>query len=467
MWARLKVRYCQLKNRSKLRTLERRQLKDQLRYLEQRNEQLRAQCEAYRIQLEPLTIFAHHYPTQMICLAVFIVLHGGSLRCAAATVSFYAELMGWKDRFNQPCASTIRNWVCRSGLHAFRYTKNLSGDYVAILDESIQIGKEKLILMLGVPIKEGQSYCKPLSSQDVVVLGMEVQTSWTGEAIAQFINRRLAQYSQLRIVYLLSDKGTAIQAAVKQLNAKWVSDCSHVMMNAVKKLFEHDQALSEFSSQVGQLRRRLILSDFTILLPATLRDKDRFLRLFTLVEWANRMDRWWPKLNPQAKAHLLFYRKAWPLLRRLRQVHHLIIQSSAILKTAGLSQASYQRWCDSVLDFEQSTKRVTTQAKAFIKIIDDYFNAHAWLYEEQNQLLCCSDIIESTFGRYKNKGGMKVISADVLSIALYNQPLSIEFIEQAMSNVSCPDVEAWQQTYVCHNRYGLIQRMKRELKSVG
>jgi len=44
-----------------------------------------------------------------------------------------------------------------------------------------------------------------------------------------------------------------------------------------------------------------------------------------------------------------------------------------------------------------------------------------------HQLLCCSEIIESIFGRYKNKGGMKAISADVLSIALYNQTLSSGF----------------------------------------
>jgi hypothetical protein len=466
MWTRLKVKYSQLKYRSKLRTNERRQLKDQIRYLRQANEKLRLQCEAYRLQLEPHAVFNHHYPAQMMALAVFMVLRGASLRCAAASVSFYAELMGWQGRFNEPCASTIRNWVCRCGLHALRYSKNLSGDYVAILDESIQIGKEKLLLMLGVPIKEGQSYCQALTSQDVVVLGMEVQTSWTGEAIAAFITRRISQHPHVRILYLLSDQGTSIKAAVKRLNIKWVSDCSHVMMNAVKALFEHDLALSEFSAQVGQLRRRLILTDFAILLPATLRDKDRFLRLFTLVEWADRMDRWWPKLCPQAKAHLQFYRKAWPLLRALRQVRYLIILCSSILKTAGLSQASYQRWVEGVAEFKQSTSRITTQANGFLKIMDNYFKAHANIYQDQNQILCCSDIIESTFGRYKNKGGMKVISADVLSIALYSQPISIEFIEQAMTKVSGSDIDTWQQCYVCHNRYGLIHRMKQELKSV-
>lgn len=62
---------------------------------------------------------------------------------------------------------------------------------------------------------------------------------------------------------------------------------------------------------------------------------------------------------------------------------------------------------------------------------------------------------------------MKAISADVLSIALYNQEISCEFIQCATANVSCQDVEDWQIDNVCHNRYGLRRIMKQELKSVG
>lgn len=465
MWTRFKVRYFHLKERSKLRTQERSKLKDQIRYLRRANERLREQCEAYRIQLEPQPVFNHHYPAQMMALAVFMVLRGASLRCTAASVRFYAELMGWQDRFKEPCASTIRNWVCRCGLYALRYSKTLCGDYVAILDESIQMGKEKLLLMLGVPIRENQSYCQPLTKEDVVVLGMEVQTSWTSDAIAGFITRCLSLQPQLRILYLISDQGTSIKAAIKRLKIKWVSDCTHVMMNAVKTLFAQDQALSDFCAQVGQLRRRLILSDFTILIPATLRDKDRFLRLFNLVDWADRMDQWWPKLSPQAKAHLRFYRRAWPLLRALRQVRHLIVLSSAILKTAGLSPASYQRWKQGVAQFRQSTKRVTTQAKSFIQIMDNYFKEQLANFPDHHQVLCCSDIIESIFGRYKNKGGMKVISADVLSIALYQQNINPAFVEQALNQVSESDLDTWKQRHICQNRFGLIHRMKQELKN--
>lgn len=97
--------------------------------------------------------------------------------------------------------------------------------------------------------------------------------------------------------------------------------------------------------------------------------------------------------------------------------------------------------------------------------MDAYFEQNAELLKRHGRVLCCSDIIESTFGQYKNKGGMKAISADVLSIGLYNQPITINFIQQTMKSVSCRKVIDWQNENVCHNHYGLRKRMDAELKS--
>ena len=466
MRARIKATINRLKTTSKNRTVNRRNLRAQLRERNARIIVLTAEVTRLSKLTEPDRVFKHTYPAQMIALAVFIVVHGGgSLRCAAATVEFYAEMMGW--HYGSPSPTTVRNWVLRCGYHALQYTRDPKGDYIVIIDESIQIGKEKLLLMLGVKADANRSYCAPLSGQDVEVLGLEVQTSWTGELVADFIKRHLSCHPLVNILYVVSDQGTSLLAAVRKLPLRRVSDCSHVMMNAVKELFDKDVALSELSALIGQLRQRLTLTDWGGLLPPTLRDKNRFLRIFTIVQWADRMDAYWNKLPTKAREHLRFYRQAWPLIRRLRQVRELIVIASAILKTVGLSEHSHHRWRNEVDRYLQTQRVITSQASTFIASMESYFTDHAELYDDCSQLLCCSDIIESTFSRYKNKGGMKAISADVLSIALYNRKLTSEFIQSALMEVSCRSVEEWQQQNVCHNRYGLRKRMDRELKSVG
>lgn len=76
-----------------------------------------------------------------------------------------------------------------------------------------------------------------------------------------------------------------------------------------------------------------------------------------------------------------------------------------------------------------------------------------------------SDAYESTFGRYKNKGGTPTISADVLAIPLYSVNLTTDFVNEALINVPYSKVHEWETAHICENRYGSVRRMNRELKS--
>lgn len=60
---------------------------------------------------------------------------------------------------------------------------------------------------------------------------------------------------------------------------------------------------------------------------------------------------------------------------------------------------------------------------------------------------------------------MKAISADVLSIALYNQDLSTDFVQTAMKSVNGSMLDQWRYANVCQNRYGVRRRMENELKN--
>jgi hypothetical protein len=375
--------------------------------------------------------------------------------------------MGWD--YGKPSASTVRNWVLRCGYYALvGHAGELKGQYVGIIDESIQIGKEKLLLFLGAKVSEESCRCAPLTHQDIEVIGIEVRASWVGDTVADFITRQLSLYPGLKLTHMVSDRGTTLLAAMRKLGISWVSDCTHMMMNAVKDIFANDSELHQLYAQVGTLRRRIALSDWNFLIPPTLRDKDRFLRILTLVEWADRMDRYWDKLPAEGRKHISFYRQATPLIERMRQIKQLISLSSDILKKGGLSEHSFERWKYAIETYptQQADGKLLPQSEKFIELTERYFIQHAPLFNPHQGLLCCSDVIESTFGRYKNKGGMKVISADVLSIALYNRKIDTVFIDKAMTEVRQADLLKWQAENVCENRYRLIRRMNKELKSV-
>ncbi len=59
----------------------------------------------------------HHYPAERIALAVFMIVHAGaSLRCAAQTVAYFAEVMG--GDYGRTRHATIANWTRRLLLYA-------------------------------------------------------------------------------------------------------------------------------------------------------------------------------------------------------------------------------------------------------------------------------------------------------------------------------------------------------------
>jgi hypothetical protein len=331
------------------------------------------------------------------------------------------------------------------------------GNYVAILDESIQIGREKL--------QEDRSIAAPLTSHDVEVLGLEVQQSWTGDNITDFMHRQLDRLPLMKLSYIISDSGANLRKSFRIIGVDQVGDCSHIMMNAAKKLLQNNKVLSQLATKIGQRRSQLMQTSEGYLLPGALRDKDRFLRIFTIVKWIERIDAYWSKLPQSSRNKLGFIEQARPLIKCMAQLKELIEITSAVLKYAGLSSISEHKWEQRILDYREKYN-LTAEGLAFIEMIRKYFKGHVDLIAQHGRLICCSDIIESTFGRYKNKGGTPVISADVLSISLYNKDITIEMVTKALTGVPYKEVHQWEQHYTCDNRYSIVRRMNRELKSI-
>jgi hypothetical protein len=69
-------------------------------------------------------------------------------------------------------------------------------------------------------------------------------------------------------------------------------------------------------------------------------------------------------------------------------------------------------------------------------------------------------VIESIFGRYKNKGGVKAISADALKIPLYGVDLTLDFVTEALIMVSYQEVYEWETKNTCPTRFGQIRSMR-------
>ena len=459
MQARFKATIRKFKNQLTEGRRERRRLRAIIGRRDAQIARLTTERDALRKQLAPTGVPSHHYPAEMIALAVFIVVHAnGSLRCAAKTVAYFAELMGWD--YGQPRHATIDNWTRRLGLYALDHMERKTGKYVAIIDESIQIGREKCLLLLGVKLTEGQSHFAPLTHAEVEVLGVEVQTTWKADQVAEFIGERLDHHAHIDLQYIVSDQGTNLLGALAQLGLTAVADCSHVIMNVLKKLLAEHLPLRELTAFMGTYRRQNILSERSHLCPPTLRDKDRFLRIFLILDWVDRLNGYWHGL-PAAHRQTLEYLHTEPvleLLAVLRRLRKIIRTITGILKISGINHRSRQIWADRLANYRAGTDWCP-MAEGLIAVIDQYFDDHQPLLEGHDRLLCCSDIIETTFGHYKNKGGMKVISSDVLYLPLLAHTIDLRLVTAGLQTVHQQMVETWHERHTCDNRYSILRRL--------
>ena len=396
----------------------------------------------------------------MIALAVFIRVHAnGSLRCAAKTVGFLAQLMGWS--YTAPVHATVDNWVRRLGLFELRGGTAKQGEYVTIIDESIQIGCEKALLMLGVKLHPDRCHCAPLRFEDVEVLGIRVAESWTAEEVEDFVIQASTHHDEVELAYAVCDGGTNLNKALHAQGITVVADCSHKLMNALKKLLTDCDALSRLTKFMGKYRRKYILSQSSHLCPPTLRNKDRFLRLFTVVDWVDRLESCWFTLTTDQRKGLQYVRgpNVKDLLRELRQLRSLVATVSKIVKAIGISSHSYRRWLQALAEYEQGAY-LTPKSKQLIAAIAQYFTDHLPLVGQRDYLLACSDIIESKFGHYKNKGGMKVISSDILYLPLLAKQISLDYVARGLSRTSQRAVDEWHNHNTCPTRYSRLRALK-------
>ena len=110
----------------------------------------------------------HRFPLVVIQLCVLIYMRTPcSLRTVAAILKIFAELLG--DTFGKaPCYNTAENRVKKLGLSVYQDEKPCKDKkFAMVIDESIAISGQKLLLTPGIP-SEHQG--RPLKHEYVTVL---------------------------------------------------------------------------------------------------------------------------------------------------------------------------------------------------------------------------------------------------------------------------------------------------------
>lgn len=366
-----------------------------------------------------------------------------SLSKIIATYNLYLNL-----KLSSPSFSTVKLWIEKIGYTKLCSNKEKAEDWILILDESIGIGQEKVLVVLGIR-QSNIDFSRPLTIQDMEPILVKSSEKWTGQEIAKELN--IIKEKLGTVIYSVTDAGSTLKAGIKEANIGWVYDVTHATAIILDKIYRTDEIFKSFIHNAGQMRFKNCCGKNAHLIPPNQRSKSRFLNIDILSNWAikalNAYDR--NEISEQERCQLKWLKENEFFILEMNQLISTIQEISVTLKHDGLCKKTMKK-CFSYLDKCTNGKLLQFKKLMIAYLKDNIKN----LTKKTKKLLCCSDVIESTFGKYKNelsKNPMSGITDLVLIIPALTAKLTIKSVNEAIDNCTVKDIQKWGKENLCES----------------
>ena len=364
---------------------------------------------------------------------------GTSLRSCRESLITLSLVMGLS--LSVPSHVSIRNWQLKLGYyrHGQRDARGIrAGQWALIVDESITLGAERLLVVLGLDVgRWGFERCLGLG--DVEVLYMGCGKEWKKEDVQKALE---SASSGLEVIQVVSDRGSNLLNAYKLSSMLYVPDCSHDFARILERHLSGHPLFKAMNEWCGQLRQCWTTSQHARWCPPRYRGKSRFMNVFPQVKWAERA------LKSEAEmARAVREKMEWLFQNRvfvegLCSIKKLVEKVLKCLKVKGASLVAIQqaRLAGEEENWDDTGKKIWHDILAYLDELKEKY------LKVKQPLLCCSDVIESLFGRFKYRvNPVNGISDMALAIPILCGKVSKPEIRTALENTKMKEVKLWKR----------------------
>jgi hypothetical protein len=389
-----------------------------------------------------------------------------SQRAAAAVLQlFAARLEGPEHRL--PCANSGRLWLFRLGLYALLSPKPQADDWLWMIDQTVQLGPWKCLVIVGVRVSCWQALERPLRHEDLHLLNLTPLTSSTQEAVAEQLRQTLSQTG--RPLAVLSDEGTELKGGVRLFNehlketaveaVPHLHDIKHKAALLLRKQLEANASWKAFVTQLTRTRLRVSLTSLAFLNPPRLRNKARFMNLECLVAWgvkalrfleersagAAHADLAWETIDVQAlQAKLGWLREHAESLQQWSELLQVIEVAEKHIRVNGYHAQAKAELAQEIRPLAtcEATENLVQGLLEFVQQESDKLPA-------DQRCAGHTEVLESLLGKYKqtqarhSQGGM---TASLLNIGAAVSEKTPAVVHEAMRTVSVSMVQRWARS---------------------
>ena len=399
-----------------------------LKAAQARLQQLEAQLHQLEAQLQRQAA-PPKVEVVLVSLHLFLVARIG-FRAVSRVLSLLAWALGIKKA---PCPQTVINWVTRLAMVRTQSARLLEGlplrqtpfsnGLIWLIDISIGLGTGKILAVLAVDAHHHQLVPSALSLDRVHCIGVSVADAWTGDTIADLLDRLIAQMG--RPAAYLKDGGSDLHKAVATLDEQGlgspcIDDISHAVAGMLKRTYQAHPALATFLTACGQVSDKLKHTILACLAPPKVRTKARFMHVHRLFTWAEQVLTLSPAGGAKQGSALAKLRACLDqlpackaLIKRFRTDAHGLLECQKILKMQGLSHDTRAQ-CEPLI----ATMSSCALRQEFRAYLDFELETATTLGLDHVGLPISSDAIASLFGVAKRHGVGETQDANRIALRL-------------------------------------------------
>jgi hypothetical protein len=242
--------------------------------------------------LDEPPVGGHGYGPGVISLFLSLVLEAGvSLRAAPRVLGTISRALGVS--LPVPCWTTGRLWLLRLGHAMLTAPLEKADDWIWLIDHSVQVGREKCLVILGIRLIHLPERGQSLRHQDMQLIALKPAESWTRPEVDHALEESCARTGIVPRA-IVSDHGSDLSGGIVLFQQRHphtadIYDAKHKAACLLKGRLENNPRWQEFQTRVGQTRCAVQQTELAFLTPPGPRPKARFMNLQRQLNWSRRV----------------------------------------------------------------------------------------------------------------------------------------------------------------------------------
>jgi hypothetical protein len=304
-----------------------------------------------------------------------------------------------------PSFTTVRAWVLRLGCYALVRPLPQDAPWLWIIDHTIQIGAQKLFVIVGCPLTDVPFGQRCLSLADLHLVALVPMEQSNQYLVAAELEKATQRTGAPRLI--VGDQGPDLVKGIEHFqrrhaNTAAVGDIAHHGANVLENRWQREPRWQELVQRFAQTNQQIRQTADAFLMSPTLRNKARFMNVGPLLRFARRVLKLLKREKPNEKAR---QRYGWLLdyeedLARWLEQYDLVDKTIKRVRLHGLNSGT-------LAELEKEWEAESERAKT--KMVRGYMRAYVTKNVRQARegetLAGSSEVLESAFGKLKAKAG--------------------------------------------------------------